>query len=1118
MKIYILISLASIWFLPLVKSACKNDAAGSKLEFWLTISKDSDQVETVYSKWLNKNRNDAHGIFTALWARLFDYTSSEVSRYRTVSGRLDSIKNARDELKRVCDDWKNSGAKIWPYCALAKDFTCKFYEAVQACYDAGNIGADNQKIASPLGPDTDARSAAINKLFHEDVLLILPIQTIESAFYSSGMVTQTYYKLYQYHRQPSTFRPNTLNNWNKWGQVKQKVTAECAKHGKKQVGIQYYCKAKAIMVLFETCIRLERPDSCTFDSSFQHHWDTGTQFDYWRKSTNVPTIILKLTVEYFLSQVFSLYKNDDYNGLKKHIDQYLPYLNVEGKYCSQGWSQRVPCTDDQCKALWMYRPDCTVKRIADAAKKYVDLRKAGKSLTDQDVKDARDALAVWQIYPHVLEVISPEAVPLPVLTELQKRITNILQPYELRKLTKYLTNFPPARYSTPDIVRKICSPVVPKYSSYCLLEPTINIIQDASGKVQTGVKKVVKLNPQIDYTAQLEQLQLETISNKINKQTKKLFDNLSADLKANFKALANYFGSLANYDKTKAVADIGFIKGSLETFDTKIKDLCRTVGDFIKNIMIGAFVGVFAELVQRTAELTTFIVEAGNPLKWLTGGAIGDILSAIDALAQAGVGVSRVASITANDLPDLVKTAITLKTNFAKNQKFIKLTREVVDGLASGADVEDQVSEFLSMYNNYSPAVLQSDITSYGEKLSGVSESYCETLSEGSSAASAIVEMGIAASGDCRKVKIRVAELVTVYVEMYDYQNDLMTSLSEAARAHLAAKKAEDMKKVYSSAQSENRHFLSQYAVMTMALSIFHVWTIVQEYCNTLVYIHGGQMPNTCHTALAYPSFTNIIDVISYKPKEVCNTNNEIRDYIAINTKPRNDNDTGYVDLEKLYAKESIDIKIKDKQDLLEWKWVDEESLNKVAYIKNFDLFILPIGGMQTHLIRTSVTVGNQNKLQPLSETKYIFETPSFTTRYYENSMRCVNPQIRSPYFICDESKVLDLCITSSGVRTGAIKPSIYNTFTIKVVSLPSSAIVPKPKTDVKLYAGVTFCFVEGDKTKRNVNLKGEKKSKRKITKRGIRACCAANHYFTGSACAKCPGNSVSKFDGYYCE
>ena len=287
--------------------------------------------------------------------------------------------------------------------------------------------------------------------------------------------------------------------------------------------------------------------------------------------------------------------------------------------------------------------------------------------------------------------------------------------------------------------------------------------------------KIISTN--INYPEQLRSSQLAAISTQIDQQTIKIKANLAefvGEIKSfvseesgkRYAALEGYFQGLADFDRKKAKADVGFIEGRLISFDNAVKKLKPNVEKKLSAIIIGSITSSAVNMAQKIAELVIKSIAACNPLELDPGAAI----DAANELAQSIVTVARSAKL--NDLFKSVflETARVSK-KLSENYDFIKIVREVVDilpmELDNNIEFSDLTSKFLAKYSDYDPKVQRQEITKVGTDWEAFLEEACETLYAGDTEAAAIVQTVFASRGDCLTTQGDISQMMEIFSEIY---------------------------------------------------------------------------------------------------------------------------------------------------------------------------------------------------------------------------------------------------------------------------------------------------------------------------------------------------------------
>ncbi|ESO84583.1 hypothetical protein LOTGIDRAFT_168648 [Lottia gigantea] len=865
-----------------------------------------------YATWLS-GKHDARREFVNLWFYLTRMLLSEIDKvYRYYKAVMQSgsrpmgivdFDALSKRFAKACLKWDDVTDK-WPYTCFDKEFFCnlqyglikqkevvvysiwKIKDGRYATVETLEKWSKISKMSS-LGIDGYSRSNAIQYYFKNDVLEFIPESDQKNVFYHSRLAWEPF--KYLINGQKSL--KDWINDWYyvAFEVVESKVKEECKANSGKPIGDKYYCVAKDYTVKIRKCAELTDVTPCLYDKNMQDYFSRG-RFGEDNELDIINFLVdrTKAVLTEFKDKVVA----NDRNGLNSLFNKYNPYITVDDSMCVLEWPKAFQCTNNKgcriklkvwefdcnggytCRINMMYRFDCLLKFVLKRTKPLLDVS-VGGNWGLPSVKKAKYDLMIWLSYMPMARYTSlGDNYINDVIMSTQKSVNGYVTSYDTKGLKTFATNLPPMTFVPQWAKNAACQKVkVPKENiAFCNLDPLLNSVFLFINAFENGKRLTTKnLNPTVDYQKLLSQIQLDRVSNYINLMTQSLFNDLTSQLKENFGALSNYFSSLADYDKTKAEADIGYIGGRLTVFKMKIESLSVKVVKKFK-VVFHFSVGInVVELVSKAAELGIAIAQVVHPgNKILGGSSILDLLDTINELAQAGVTTAIIAQLNDRAFPELIEKARNIGNGFKDNERQLSEAKKLIDELKGGKDAVATANNFLGKYNAYNPKVLKSDITSYGKKWEVVSDQLCEAAFSSGTAAAALGEIGLASTGDCVKIKVIIAELITVYEELYDYQFDLMDSLSNAARAYLAYKKANNLKLIYTSGARVDKAFLQHTAVNTFMVSTLNIWEVVTEYCDILTYTRGGKIPEKCVTAMKTPSHNAVAQVLSYMPADLC--------------------------------------------------------------------------------------------------------------------------------------------------------------------------------------------------------------------------------------------------------
>ncbi|ESO84584.1 hypothetical protein LOTGIDRAFT_168649 [Lottia gigantea] len=966
---------------------------------WFSVSAVGSGVTLSYNNWLNQE-HDARSEMINLWSHLtYMVVSNSFELYAHyeyymlysygISHSLVDYRTVQELFDTACFNW-NSVENTWPYGCFDADFFCHMSSALEK---QENIVIDSHwdmrryppKLVeemktfkkdveeySVLGVDRYYRTATLKLYFEPEILKFIPESTQEDVFYRSKLTWMFIAKALE----------GDLNGFSY--DLSEIESSGCTSLAGQPIATNYFCKIEEFKDKVSACAALSDVTPCIYDKNVQSYLTRG-RFRDMEELELLHDMVSK--TQDILTEFKDKVLANDRDGLNSLYNKFNPHVTVDDSMCVRDWPNAFDCTNNiacvphnaphkfdcngeyTCRINMMYRFDCLLKFVLKQTKQLVDVAASGNWGRSEVIK-AKNDLMIWLSYIPMARYTSLAGNEInDVIIDTQNTIKGYVTSYDTQGLDTFVSNLPHMSF-VPQWAKDVACQQVSvssEYTIFCNLDPLLNsvflFIQAFENSKQSTTKI---LNPTINYRTLLDQLQLDRAAHLINVQTETISNQFRDEVQTNFQELSSYFSSLADYDKTKADADIAYIDGQLEVFKAKITSVSNSVEHKFTTILNLAIGSNVAELLQKTVKVGVALVSMANPIGKIIGdSSVLDFMDALNDLAQAGVTTAVIARLSDQEFPDLIQQAIDLGTKFADNEGQLGDARIFIDKMKDGEDAVETANDFLGKYNDYTPKVLLADITSFGAKWETVAEDLCEAAFSAESAGSALIEIGLASTGDCVNVGNEIEELITYYEELYEYQFDFMDSLSDAARAYLAYKKANDLKSAYTNTDSLNQAFLKQTAVNAFMVSTLNVWEVVTEYCDALTYTRGGEIPDKCETALRAPSHDAVAQVMSYTPDPLCHTNNEITDFRDIPTTPTNANDQGYIDLNALYARETVTFRIPNFQWLRDNGWFGPHDLEKAVYIKRFEVFLPPLSGQEEHLVEVEAQPGMANYLRP---------------------------------------------------------------------------------------------------------------------------------------------------------
>ena len=996
-----------------------------------------------FDTWKETKKHDAFALVAKLWSYI---TMNVVEKFSGLYLNLESFSHFPsvnfNELGKVlfvkaCE--KDISVKNeWPFNCIDYMFFCGLRDAFN------NITRIENKVRS--GITEEKKGSAMSALYSDGALRY----TNEKAdiYYRTSLLSKALKKL--------LCKNNAKQAFNSIKRERSYAKKRCSSNPNSPLSKFYFCKVKEFINALKRCSELSDPTPCTFHPSIQ---------DYFSGHPNPDSSLVSCMINVTKREIRTIFDaanstfTESPQKLEKLIASYKPFLTVEDSVCRHDWQKSLcKALKPPCQLQTIYRFDCTMQFIMTPLQKMVN----NKPYSEH----SKTIAMVWLAYP-TASSFHGGAFAVKKINEIilgvQKDASKLVKSYDTSSLRVFSAEIPTAGFIPSSLFSQLCNKETFELRDriYCYLSPVLDDISLYLDLLDSSKNPNVRtLNPTTNYVTLIGQMQLDRVQSLLTQQIEYYVGDLTEQLQENFASLSNYFSSIAKYDSQKYVADIGYIQGRLDSFKTKLKNTGHMVQIIFQKTLAMALAASISELVGRAAEFATAIAQASNPLAQALGGFDAtNLMDRINALAQAGVDMGTIENLRKAELPSLLKMATELCAKFESNNKNLTAAVKLVEKFQNkDKDIISGAEEFLQKYSAYNPQVYLSDITLYGAKWENAAEEVCEAAFAGETALSAITEIELASSGDCRKVKNKVAQLITIYEEMYQYQFDLMDSLSDATRAFLAHEKAVEMQHVYTRGKRVDNAFLSKVAVRSYVISIIHVWKVVIEYCNILTYTNVGQEPDQCKAAINAPSHRAVADVMSLIPPSVCNSNDEHEGYRSIPTKRSSKDDTAFIDLEKLYRGETVTFSIPDLKWLKTNDWISNSSLPRGIFIARFELYLQPMSGNVKHAITIRIQPSIGNYLASRNGTKYLLPLSYFSNTYIEHGGPCYRGSINENPYPEGGSK---MCIESNGYIQRDLQPSIFNDWKIRITDVPPKEIVPEHDENFKLQAAITYCLVE---------------------------------------------------------
>ena len=194
--------------------------------------------------------------------------------------------------------------------------------------------------------------------------------------------------------------------------------------------------------------------------------------------------------------------------------------------------------------------------------------------------------------------------------------------------------------------------------------------------------------------------------------------------------------------------------------------------------------GTTFNVAEHALRFGVAIAESFNPLKSLFGGTtLSDILDATAAFATALTDIASAVNLQAQ-VQNLQDKAKDLASRFDSNDGSIKKVLDLIEDVddSNAAQFEKLRKDFIDNYTAYSPAVKRPELEAIEEYWTGVVTEACDGIDGLDSASSAPAVTAVKAEGLCWRLPMTIKEMMATYMEIYDFQFDLMETLAQAMR------------------------------------------------------------------------------------------------------------------------------------------------------------------------------------------------------------------------------------------------------------------------------------------------------------------------------------------------
>ena len=652
------------------------------------------------------------------------------------------------------------------------------------------------------------------------------------------------------------------------------------------------------------------------------------------------------------------------------------------------------------------------------------------------------------------------------------------------------------------------------------------------------------LDLSVDYKTRLTQFQISSIKGAVENTKLELQSSLEkftgeikkyfeASIGSRFTHLRDYFTKVASFDKAIAQADAVFITSKLDEFQNTAEKLQKKLENDTSKLQKE---GTIIKSIDATFK---WLKAIGSGISAIMGAMVGDI----DGFADTADRIDDASRTTLEALKGgKIREQITIANDtfrrieegFRKNRVHLENTKKIIAKLEAEETSSDEFKkiqeDFLKSYNDYTPQVSEAQIAELDAAWNAVVDNL-ETLIDSVETKEAIAGATYIFVGNhLFKLKIAVPQLGQTLSNRFNYQFELMDSLTAMVRAYTSMHAAKGLEEGFQDLErqlaesAEAQLALEQMALSTYVISQFHLLLILSQYCNYVTYVNAGIESYQCTNALSTMDTNHIDEALSYNPPSC--------DVVKVDLKIPT-SDSGRVDsinLDQLNSGEPVAFQIPTFEWLKLNGQVSSRDEGSALFVKLFEVYLITNDTYRlSKNLRVEVTpagsapiysFSGQGKyeLRPRSRTQYVFE--------YKENYRGNCDSEKNPYLVCSPGPK-DICIQSRGEvnnNLGAY-PSIYSPWLIKLDQNIGNAPKPAPETKLYLQAKLQLCRKRKDSDIRSSH--GRKRSLKKAKKHKSHAYgdsdvpgCPVGKYFNQESglFVACSVDSTPQHYGYYCE
>ena len=660
-----------------------------------------------------------------------------------------------------------------------------------------------------------------------------------------------------------------------------------------------------------------------------------------------------------------------------------------------------------------------------------------------------------------------------------------------------------------------CGVQMPAYPEYCMIKA---FLDEAKGLLSRKFRKEVVVSLKFNPGKLLQhQFTREQSTNLLRR-----LDNMQAQGESFQKQLADYYTTVANFDRDKAVADHTYISGVWNTQRRSIAAIQGELGPDLDKLFGFAFAAQAAEIRYRAKQLALAIASLASPADAVFNpGEFADkasnILEKTAELADSVAEMANLGYTFGATFPKFAKLAKELKSNFDANKKVYQEISAIV-GISSMSEfTPEKAKAFLKAYNDYTPAINAEQLARYKVLIDQIVENTCEVITAPGGVIKAAIKL--AATSLCPRVKQNVEILKDLLDDMKSTQLEVMDAFADFAQAKVSEMAARELSKVVGRSSTDviqGRIASKQSGVLFQ----LHKTILINSACDYIKYTNYGVEERVCQT-MRGNTFNDLGNLVSYNYQHdrMCSDQNTRRGTFVIPAMMRRGNEVlpkGTLDLTQLLDPSKVQgmayFQIPNSQWLVDNGWIASYEKNKGPFfVKQLQLHPLPTLGKRKVLISSEFTLIDNL----YNEETVVFDADVHSVYAVEENNHLCNQRdvLKNPYSLRYCPPLGDVCARSDGKFHGPVYPSLMALWQVEF-KIPKDLRVnlPFPVKPIMLKVEAEICYRQASRKREEE----EEEEKRSVSGR----CCASKNQFLSKdhTCQKCPPKSVPKLNGYYCE